>query len=136
MRCPAWCDRVLWRAPNGYVTQHTYDDCGALLHSDHRPVGTRFTVQADLVGRLTPESAAEARQGMQRLERFLSQLGHAPRSRASSTEAAAAAADDDLDREDELRFFQRNVSLIVLRPEELKAELEVAHAAVQWFVDT
>ena len=48
-RAPAWCDRVLWRAPEGYVTQHTYGDCEALTHSDHRPVGSRFTVRPTLM---------------------------------------------------------------------------------------
>jgi hypothetical protein len=147
MRCPAWCDRILWRAPEGYVEQHTYGDCPALVHSDHRPVGTRFTVRTDAHERLSPATAAAARQGLERLDLFLASLGHTPAATAAgaagasgksgsnssssiSSAATAAAAttttaadeeasvspvDDELNREGELKFFARNVSLVVLR---------------------
>jgi len=41
-------------------------------------------------------------------------------------------ADDELSREEELKYFARNISLVVLKPSELRAELELAQASVIW----
>ena len=49
MRCPSWCDRILWRAPQDYVVQHTYKDCAALVHSDHRYDSAVYIVRSHTV---------------------------------------------------------------------------------------
>eukprot|EP01126_Amoeba_proteus_P024152 TRINITY_DN242_c0_g4_i1.p1 TRINITY_DN242_c0_g4~~TRINITY_DN242_c0_g4_i1.p1 ORF type:complete len:735 (-),score=133.08 TRINITY_DN242_c0_g4_i1:40-2172(-) len=48
-RCPAWCDRILWRS--SYTTNQSYERF-ELLSSDHRPVSARFSVKVKVLDHL------------------------------------------------------------------------------------
>lgn len=45
MRCPAWCDRILWWCESGdQVVQIFYDSVNEITLSDHKPVRALFNV--------------------------------------------------------------------------------------------
>ena len=46
-RCPAWCDRVLWRGEGVTLTSYTSTD--KLRVSDHKPVSASFQVDIRVV---------------------------------------------------------------------------------------
>lgn len=49
LRVPAWCDRIMWQAPNSTsprVVPHLYTHCLDPKASDHKPVVASFTVKA------------------------------------------------------------------------------------------
>ena len=48
-RCPAWCDRVLWRGPG--VSLLTYTATDKLMVSDHKPVSAAFHVDIRVIDR-------------------------------------------------------------------------------------
>ena len=48
-RCPAWCDRVLWRGEGVTITSYTSTD--KLRVSDHKPVSASFHVDIRVVDR-------------------------------------------------------------------------------------
>ena len=52
MRCPAWCDRVLWKKGKHCdedLTLHSYDCIKTGAISDHKPVVAKFTIAAKQV---------------------------------------------------------------------------------------
>lgn len=45
-RCPAWCDRILWKSAPGYkVHPNRYSNAPKICSSDHKPVYGEFTVE-------------------------------------------------------------------------------------------
>lgn len=48
MRCPAWCDRVLWKKKKHVenLTLHEYDCIQSGIISDHKAVAAKFTITA------------------------------------------------------------------------------------------
>lgn len=48
-RCPAWCDRILWRKERqGMVRNVVYDSIMDQFESDHKPVYAVFDVKVEL----------------------------------------------------------------------------------------
>jgi len=49
LRCPAWCDRVLWRSKENNMIKNIAYRRGELSLSDHKPVAAQFLVRIKVV---------------------------------------------------------------------------------------